>query len=410
MPNHCSLNCYLSKFSGFQYCDLKDEKFCDIITDSSFPVFRHDEVVCSIERKRTLDVKFEETFKETLDRLAIALNEKRLKVEHIGQSIVFHRMSHIRKRPEIELAQIFEKKLSGQRFKRRVMTKKINRLMDLDSCYRACIDSNNEFDCDSFSFCKRRECNLASIGNGQLTEIVEEDSNCDVYTVSHLRNFEQFSNRQAIVSGTTINRYSEVNSAQCAELCVKTNTEQHTRQKCQSIELCLDERLLTTCRLLSNNYSIWNIEQTTVDDANCNIFSTKQILNFRPTTLSNFENAVIRQVETIDQCATSCDIAGDCEMFNYCETDSVNVCKFQSKNQNRNKTSSADNLDCVSYVRRQKLVAPLPHEASKFKGDHDQVHIGRGYKMGTLILMGVLFLLIGLFIGAIGFRLLRNKK
>ena len=413
----------LLKLRGFQYCDINEQKFCDIITDSNLPVSKHDEINCSVERKRPdVDVEYE-TFNEKFHKFKKAIDERKLNLNHLGGMISFDRLHRIKEESDIDRSQLYERKAEGQKLISTFVKAKLeDGIFNLNSCYEACTNVSNSFSCDSFSFCKKTEllydCHLANIiQDGQtVDDVLEKDANCDVYDVSMLPKFREHSNKQFVDKEVELlpTRY-ETKGNECAALCLQTNRENSDNTKCLSIEVCEDENdSKTTCRL-STNQTLWDNEKLLKDNVNCNTYSVKHILNFYPTELATLKDFVSEEVSSLDQCATSCDVADGCDTFNYCETESSKTCRYSSKDKKGSADSKLpiDQLGCVTYTHRKQLIgAPLIQTKTKTKNEIITKGNGNGFRIGSLFGFIFLFLFIGLLVGSAvfyGYKFYLNK-
>lgn len=206
------------------------------------------------------------------------------------------------------------------------------------------MNPKNNFTCDAFSFCKRLdenyECNLISLIDNQNSHeydtISVKDDNCDIYSVSILKHFQEHSDKK--LSEKDVKIIDEIKmdhkksaSSDCALNCLNHNKKtKNEDDHCLSIEVCKNDEI-TNCKLSQNN-TLWANEKVVVKDLNCVVYSVKHILNFHPTTQTKLENFISEPVNSQDHCATRCDMSGDCHIFNYCDTE--RFVKIISKNSN----------------------------------------------------------------------------
>ena len=429
----CAIKALQGKeFAGYEYCVEDETKTkakthsCDLLDEKLIGSKKTDKKQCVIMEK--IDSAKAPTFNykttnDKIDLIKTAAEEGSLKVDtHKSESLVFSQLHRIAEESEIDRSKLYEI-IGGQNQK--VVDKKAVKILksqegilNLQSCFEACSDPLNNYVCDSFSFCKRfdvlYECSL--VNYRQLDkdgipreEILEKDDECDYYTVSATRYFQQHENQKLKAEekegGPILGTYAATGSAECAQDCLTYNMENNDKQ-CLSIEVCENADKHPECRL-SSEHTLWKGDAGDVmkPDTSCNVFSLKHLINFTPAAKTKLENFYSEKVKSIDQCATACEV-NECQQFNYCERDVDNhECRYVSEKEGGEKKNTeldSEEINCVSYVRSSKSTGTpkLPFEEAEETVDK---FTGLGFRRGSVVGLVFLFLFIGLFVGGGGY-------
>ena len=410
---------------GFQHCKFDHERdYCDIITNPEKAVAvkmeganeTHCRVEFIVDKAVEKDFKYV-TFDEKYEKIVEAVDKKI--IELTLDELVFDRIHQTKEQSEVDTSQLYELKLKDSKFTDKKYKKRLEMqdgILNLDSCYQACVGLENEV-CDSFSFCKKfdvlLECHLGVTNRQNLPEdwkddggeFFEPDTECDVYTISSIRHFHQHEKMKLIAGnddGSILRSFADSNSAECAQDCLNQNMESENR--CYSIEVCQSEKAeKPTCRL-SSTQTLWGNKHEMREDGDCSVYSLKHLINFVPSTKAKLKDFIGEKVSSIDQCANACDLAGDCERFNYCHTiDGDMECRYESEKvdgQKRNTKYESEELGCATWVHRTRLLgAPKSDFYPELKEDPVYRNTGKGFRRGSVAALVFLFLFIGLFVG-----------
>ena len=338
------------KSAGFQFCDLENEKYCQMITPSDpngkLTVRRTDEK-CETNLKVSNE-KFEyATFDEKVARINAAVKAGEFVVEHLAHPFNFTKIHFTREQADIDQSRLFELKARGRTLTAEAIKKTLsaeNGIHTLTNCFQACRDARkSNFTCDHFSYCKRLDgrydCHLGSFIDRNEADSVKkvkvksetseeigedltkEDENCFLYSVSSLDMFVEHPERRFVEEGVKVVDVIEnikTTSARCAQHCLDYSGDHSADEnRCLSFEICKNAGK-ATCRL-SSTVTRWDNGRLD-PDIDCSVYSANHLLNFYPTAKRRLQNFRIEPALSADHCATKCDLS-DCEVFNYCETD-----------------------------------------------------------------------------------------
>ena len=407
------------KCTGYEFCKEGDEPaYCDLLNDKMLGLNRTNEEIKKCVIREKVDIAKAEEFiyqttNEKIETIQTAAKEKKLTLEsHKGEYLPFEQLHRIAEESEIDRSKLFSRtnkhhKISDKKSK---LLKLEDGITSLQSCFEACVDPKNEMTCDSFSFCKRfdsilYDCNIAELNRKQadedFNEYFEEDENCHVFTVSALKHFQSHEGMR-LNDESPLDTFAATDSAECAQDCLNRNQEKQGEEQCLSIEVCTDGEK-SHCRL-SREQTLWkgsDDKNLLIPEETCNVHSVKHLLNFHTTTKEKLQNFLKETVDSIDQCATLCDI-GQCKQFNYCENQDRKECRYLSEivsGDKHNTERQSEEIGCTSYIRRDEFVKPP--EVVK-EEEIESRPSGKGFKRGSVTGLVFLFLFIGLFVGAGG--------
>lgn len=404
---------------GYEFCKGGENPapYCDLLNDKMLGSNKTDSTNCVIREK--VDIAKEKEFSyqttnEKIDVIRAAANEKKLTLEtHQGEYLPFEQLHRVAEESEIDRSKLFSRtrkhhKISDKKSKQLNLEDGITTLA---SCFEACVDPKNDFTCDSFSFCRRFDvlfdCNIAELNrknaDDDFSEYFEADEACHVFTVSALEHFQPHEGNK-LNDETPLRTFASSNSAECAQDCLNYNQENDGKERCLSIEVCETGEKGGHCRL-SGKQSLWkgsDDQDVLIEDENCNVHSVKHLLNFHATTKEKLQNFLKETVDSIDQCATVCDL-GECKQFNYCEREDRKECRYVSEiasGDKHNTERESDEIGCTSYIHRDDFIVKPPETVKE-----DQIEnrfSGKGFRRGSVTGLVFLFLFIGMFVGAAG--------
>lgn len=395
--------------AGFQYCEIEDETYCDLFT--RLAVAKRGRNCTTMVKKESVKDEFKyEGLEEKLAMLKKMVENKELRITLDNLQIDFHTM-HLKRKLDIDKRTLYGRQAKGLK----IADKKAQRILGTEDgiknptdCYKACVNTNNDFSCDTFSFCKRfdvlAECSLANSvsyddSTGDLKDFTETDQECDLFSVYSLMHFEEHQNKKLVEDKKILQSFVDASSNDCAQSCLNYNHEnKNAENHCNSMEICQDYSD-ATCRL-SSEQTIWQGEGAIRDDQDCNVYSLKHLLNFLPTSKAKLTDFVSQTVDSLDQCATLCEVAGDCDRFNYCEQGDEKRCRYLSKKYDgklENTKLESEELGCSSYVHDKTQLGALPR-------DQDSIQ-PRNYTTYALVCF-----LIGAFLGATAFYHCKSSR
>lgn len=273
-----------------------------------------------------------ESIEQKLNKIVQSSKENRLVVEVLDYRFNFNKIYSNKRESEIDRSQLYALKSEGQTISDKAALPAIRtKITNIDDCYSACTNSKNNFTCDLFALCRRPigvfDCRLGSWMDRNSTtmneaEFFSNDEECNLYRISALKHFQEHAGKQLIDAKNEIGKFDEMTGAECAQTCLNRNNKITNDERCLSIEVCAEDLNTekTTCRL-SGAHSLWDNEQVLKDNENCNVYSVKHLLNFYPTSQTVLKNFKRKKVDSLDQCSTVCDVSGDCNTFNYCDTE-----------------------------------------------------------------------------------------
>lgn len=398
---------------GFQYCQTNDETYCDLFT--RLAVARRSRDCTTMVKKQGVK---NESLDEKLEKVKKLVENKELIITIDDLQIDFYSM-HLARKPhsDIDKRTLYERESFG--FK--IADEKAQKIFKTDDigtpndCYEACMNPNNDLSCDTFSFCKRSdvtECSLANHENytdSTGEDFFERDPQCEVFSVYPLMHFEKHESKQLVKETKILEIFHPYDAKDCSLSCLKYNHEHRGDENhCNSVEFCEDHGSSATCRL-SSNLTIWQRDRAMSGNENCNVYSAKHLLNFHQTSKTRLTDFVSLPVDTLDQCATLCEIAGDCDRFNYCEQGELfaheNICRYlSSKHDGRldripNTELESEELGCSSYVRSRTKLGALPKDQNRHQPRNQTGDANEKFSVNSTYALACF--LIGAFLGAI---------
>lgn len=414
---------------GFQYCrgdKFQDGHYCAVIKPEDKAVkYKGEHCKEMVKHEKLGNFEYYD-FHEQMKNLIKKIRAKEFIVEHNDQKIIAENLVRIKSEEKIDRSNLFEEKeeLKKKKFIESETKKKLeyeDGIRNLETCYEACVDPKNEFDCDSFTFCSRFDnelfdCQLGSMFSEadksqrkDFKDFFEDDDECNTYLVSSLNHFKEHTNKklkeedkETKTGAVILQKYDETDGNECALFCLNRNRESSdAADHCSTIEVC-NEDSKPTCRL-SSTQTLWDDEKTMGPNDNCNVFSVKHILNFHSVGKEKIYNFVEEKKDTLDACATACDSVIGCDKFNFCQQETNNKCRYLTTQDDKVKKDTAldsEELGCVTYVHRNKLIgAPQPKKEIIEK----EINDGTGFKSGSTVGFIFLALFIGLVLGGIAF-------
>lgn len=288
---------------------------------------------CKVYKKTfLLDKRFYNyiVFDEKIKKITELINQNKFIFKNKAKEFKFERIHFIKEENEIDRSKLFELKIKGEKFNKKSIKKTIkyeDGILNTANCYTECTNPQNDFACDSFAFCKRPDknydCLLGNLKSEEEVDIekqLEEDKNCDLYIISPLNHFLEHLHKKFVdkYKNEIISTFKETKSSDCALNCLNYNSE-NSQNRCLSIEVCGSQKGKETCRL-TKKHSLWKSDEIMIDNDDCNVYSVRHILNFHVKERTGLQGYSEKVVDTLDQCATLCDLQGDCHNFNFCES------------------------------------------------------------------------------------------
>jgi hypothetical protein len=208
---------------GFQYC-LSDA-YChvfSIFSENKLYVKRNDKDCLVMKKFLKYDFRHKfESFDDKIAKITHGVKNNELFIEHLYHKFLFNKIHFIDQESTVDRSKLYNLKLKDHKFSSEYVKKRLtsdNGISSLSDCYEGCTNPMNDFSCDAFAFCTRNdlafECNLGKFDDKiDNDKILEEDKQCNLYTISALEHFEEHPKKQFIDEDKKmINVFEETNN------------------------------------------------------------------------------------------------------------------------------------------------------------------------------------------------------
>ncbi|OQR74937.1 hypothetical protein BIW11_00868 [Tropilaelaps mercedesae] len=202
----------------------------------------------------------------------------------------------------------------------------VDNVATVGECYRECI-KDTKVPCASFSICdnvRASKCVLSSLNIFNSTTLSSEQNNatmeasseCAIYTVSYLRQFEHLPGKTR-VSITEVAEPGD-SAGECALLCRQMNFT--TLTQCRSFNFC---PMTKTCTFYDTHYAFETHNDVVfVNDTDCDHYALHFIADYAATGKFRLKNPITTLTKlSPDECAKHCseEVDGRCKSFSYCD-------------------------------------------------------------------------------------------